>query len=175
MKPRKEAAVGDLFAPGAPPPMAQQPSGRAERAGPAGGTLFERMCAIARGNAQPQPAEVDQAAGIQQGIEGAEAARAHADGVSTVGDTTWSEKAFAFTRRWVARQSIDSTFALENVRIAWEAEENPLPPNNNAWGAIARRMVRDKIAVPAGFGQATIKSSNGRAVALYRPFAGTKL
>jgi hypothetical protein len=123
----------------------------------------------------PAPAVVDPPAGRERGIEGGEAAIAHADGVGTVGDPPWSERAWLFMRAWVGRQSIGSTFAVEDVRVAWEEAGNPVPPNNNSWGPLGRRLVREKVAVRAGYREAHIKSSNGRAVALYQPWAGREL
>ena len=116
----------------------------------------------------PAPAEVDQAEGIARGQAGAAAAAANADGVGTVGTEPWSETAFKFASLWVKRLALDQRFALEEVRVDFEKAGLPLPPSNNAWGSIARRLMRDKLVKRDGFGTASIKSSNGRAVALYR-------
>lgn len=113
-------------------------------------------------------AVVDQELGVERGVAGAQAALDHADGASTVRLSAWSDDAWAFTRRWVRSILTAGEFALEDVRVAFEAE-HPTPPNNNAWGAIGRRLVREKVAVRTGnYRTAKIASSNGRAVALYR-------
>lgn len=142
MRTRKAAAVGDLFAPPEPASNDLAPV--------------------------PAPAEVDPAAGRERGIEGGEAALDHADAIATAGDEAWSERAYAFICAWVASQPLSARFAVEDVRVAWEAAENPVPPNNNAWGPLGRRLMRDRIVMRAGYRPATIKTSNGRAVAVYR-------
>lgn len=142
-----QGASGDLFAP-APAAISSRQQGKT--------AALERAVA-------------DQAAGIQRGIDGAQAALDHADGVTTVGTDSWSDQAWAFTRRWIRGAHPSVEFALEEVRLDFEEAGNPVPPNNNAWGAIGRRIIREKLAKRTGsYRPARIASSNGRAVALYR-------
>lgn len=168
MKHDPRAAAGDLF-------DRRENEARAVKP-PPGRTLFERMTQAARGQQDPNgymaetmPArvDIDQAAGIDRGIDGSNAAMANADGQTTVGTSTWSAAVWAFATSWVSVQPGD--FAVEDIRADYEALPGAMrPPSNNAWGAIGRQI--HKIAEPTGqYRAARIKSSNGRAVALYRP------
>lgn len=54
------------------------------------------------------------------------------------------------------------TFTTEDVRRA--NPDLPLPPDNRAWGAIARRAVGQNIITPLGWTRAKNRNVHGRAV-----------
>lgn len=104
----------------------------------------------------------------KRGHAGAEAALRHADEVMPPAEPGWGDRAMSFARVWMSGRT-EGDFAIEDIREAFEQWGNPPPPNNNAWGAIGRRIVKDCLAIRTGaYRQARIKSSNARAVSLYR-------
>jgi hypothetical protein len=92
---------------------------------------------------------------------GMEAAVAHADRF----EDDWSERAFCAFARYAA---LHREFLTEDVRVyAIDAGLSP-PPDPRAWGAIARRAVRERIVKKAGYRLSEVPPAHASPMTLWR-------
>ena len=99
---------------------------------------------------------------IRQGEQGALAAAQHADWDSM----GWTQKASVLFLDYARDVMLGQPFLTEDARAWAESKGLPPPPDNRAWGFIAKAMRESQHIAFAGYAPA--KTSNGSPKCLWR-------
>ena len=91
--------------------------------------------------------------------EGLEIGHAMAELAGNSAGETWKQLAYD---AFVAHAATHPEFTTEDVRRA--NPDLPTPPDNRAWGAIARRAIRDEIIELLGWTRAKNRGVHGMAI-----------